>query len=118
VKTEKPWGYELIWAQTDKYVGKLLHVREGTKLSLQYHRAKDETIMVQSGKLELITEEDGRRLSRVMSPGESRHIPPGTVHRMVALEDCDIIEVSTTELDDVVRLEDDYGRADSTEESR
>jgi mannose-6-phosphate isomerase len=111
VKVEKPWGYELIWARTDKYVGKILHIEEGTKLSLQYHRVKDETVYVQSGEMELVVEENGRRRSIIMHPGDARHITPGTVHRMIAAKTCDILEVSTTELDDVVRLEDDYGRA-------
>jgi mannose-6-phosphate isomerase len=111
LKVEKPWGYELIWAKTNRYVGKILHIKKGTKLSLQYHLVKDETICVQSGEMELVIEEEGLRRSIVMRPGDARHIPPGTVHRMIALSTCDILEVSTTELDDVVRLEDDYGRA-------
>jgi len=111
LRIEKPWGYELVWAKTDKYVGKLLHIEQGTKLSLQYHRIKDETILVKSGEMELVIEENGQRSSTILRPGDSRHIPPGTIHRMIALTTCDVIEVSTTELDDVVRLEDDYGRA-------
>ncbi|HUX08140.1 MAG TPA: cupin domain-containing protein [Acidobacteriota bacterium] len=117
MRVEKPWGYELIWARTDKYVGKILHIVEGTKLSLQYHEIKDETIYLQSGEMELVIEENGRRNSTILNPGDTRHIPPGTVHRMIARKTCDVIEVSTTELDDVVRLEDDYGRIDSEEGS-
>ena len=112
LRIEKPWGYELIWARTDKYVGKILHIIEGTKLSLQYHKVKDETIYLQSGEMELVIEEDGRRFSLIMNPGDARHIPPGTIHRMIARTTCDVIEVSTTELDDVVRLEDDFGRVE------
>jgi mannose-6-phosphate isomerase-like protein (cupin superfamily) len=113
-RVEKPWGHELWWALTDRYVGKILHVRKGESISLQYHRVKDESILVQSGKLLFETrpageEGDLRRLE--MGPGDVAHVPPGTVHRMTGLEDCDILEVSTPEVDDVVRLEDRYGRA-------
>lgn len=108
---EKPWGHELIWANTDRYVGKILHIRAGEALSLQYHRVKDETIMLLSGRMELISFSDGEPpTSRVLVPREPVHIPPGLRHRMIALEDTDVVEVSTTELDDVVRLEDRYGR--------
>ena len=113
MRIDKPWGYELIWARTDRYVGKILHIEAGTQLSLQYHRRKDETIYIAAGLMDLVVEEDGRRRTIRMEPGDYRHIPPGTVHRMVAVETCDAFEVSTTELDDVVRLEDDYGRAGS-----
>ena len=103
-RVEKPWGYELIWAHTERYVGKLLHV-------LQYHNKKDETIHVQSGKLLFVVDEGQGLIEKEMSPGESYHIKPLTKHRMVAITDCDILEVSTPELEDVVRLEDSYGRA-------
>ena len=109
-KIEKPWGYELHWARTDRYVGKVLHVRAGHALSLQYHDKKDETIFLWSGKLLLEIQEGDRRIRRDMLPGESVHITPKTIHRMTALEDSDIFEVSTPELDDVVRMEDRYGR--------
>ncbi len=112
VVVDKPWGRELIWAQTDRYVGKILHVRAGEALSLQYHRVKDETIMVLSGRMQLQFFEDGAEPeTREMLPREPFHIPPGLRHRMVAIEDTDVVEVSTTELDDVVRLDDRYGRA-------
>ncbi|HKB77085.1 MAG TPA: cupin domain-containing protein [Myxococcales bacterium] len=111
VRVEKPWGYELIWAHTGRYVGKILHVRAGHALSLQYHRSKDETIYLLAGRLELQTGEGTALDSRVLAPGESFHIPPGLRHRMVAVEDSDVLEASTPELDDVVRLEDRYGRA-------
>ena len=109
-RVEKPWGYELHWAKTDRYVGKVLHVTAGHALSLQYHNQKDETIYLQSGKLLFEVEENGALQAREMAPGDSFHITPKTVHRMTAMDDCDIFEVSTPELDDVVRLEDRYGR--------
>jgi len=111
-RVEKPWGYELIWAHTKQYVGKVLHVRKGEALSYQYHRIKDETISLLHGSMELETELNGDRKKARLEPGDCAHIPPGTRHRMLALEDCDILEVSTPELDDVVRLEDRYGRVD------
>jgi quercetin dioxygenase-like cupin family protein len=109
-RVEKPWGYELHWAKTDRYVGKILHINAGHALSLQYHNKKDETIYVCSGKLLYEIEIDGALTRREMTPGDSIHVPPGTVHRMTALADSDVFEVSTPELDDVVRLEDRYGR--------
>ena len=113
-KIEKPWGYELIWAQTDKYVGKILHINEGCSLSLQYHKIKDETVMVQSGTLTLELETDGIRSGHKLQQGQSCHIPTGTIHRMSAFDgNVVVVEVSTPELDDVVRLEDNYGRTSS-----
>jgi mannose-6-phosphate isomerase-like protein (cupin superfamily) len=109
-RVDKPWGYELHWARTDRYVGKIIHVNAGHALSLQYHNVKDETIFLWSGRLLFEIQEDGRLVSREMRPGERVHITPGTIHRMTALEDSDILEASTPELDDVVRLEDRYGR--------
>ena len=113
-RVEKPWGYELHWAKTDRYVGKLIHVNRGHALSLQYHNQKDETIYLWSGKLLFEIEENGTLTKREMAPGEAVHITPKTVHRMTAIEDADIFEVSTPELHDVVRLEDRYGRAEKT----
>jgi mannose-6-phosphate isomerase-like protein (cupin superfamily) len=113
-RVEKPWGYEIWWARTDRYVGKILHVRKGESLSLQYHNVKEETIRIQSGRLLMETRAAGAEgeLERTeLAPGDVMHIPPRTVHRMTGLEDTDVLEVSTTELDDVVRLEDRYGRA-------
>ncbi len=108
---EKPWGHELIWAHTDRYVGKILHVKKGESLSLQYHRVKDETIMVLAGRLLFEHYEEGREPTRVELPARQPfHVTPGLRHRMTALEDCDLVEVSTPELDDVVRLKDRYGR--------
>jgi mannose-6-phosphate isomerase len=111
-RVEKPWGYELIFAHTDRYVGKILHVNPGQALSLQYHEVKDETLYMSSGEVELLVEEDGKLVETVLRGGESYRIRPFTKHRMIAGEQgCDIIEVSTPELEDVVRLEDRYGRA-------
>ncbi len=109
-KVEKPWGYELIWAHTERYVGKILHIRKGESLSYQYHRIKDETIYLLHGLMELEIGDEKRREKQQLEPEACVHIAPGTRHRMTALEDCDILEVSTPELDDVVRLEDRYGR--------
>src|SRR5688500_19094607 len=109
----KPWGHEIWWARTDRYVGKILHVKQGESLSLQYHRVKEETIRIQSGRLLLETrpaDREGELQRLEMNPGDVFHVTPGTVHRMTGLTDCDILEVSTPELDDVVRLEDRYGR--------
>jgi mannose-6-phosphate isomerase-like protein (cupin superfamily) len=109
-RVDKPWGYELIWAHTEKYVGKILHVNQGESLSYQYHKVKDETVYLLSGSLDLeIGDEQGRQTHR-LKPGDCYRISPGTRHRMTAVEDCDILESSTPELDDVIRLEDRYGR--------
>ena len=111
-KVEKPWGHELIWAVTDRYVGKVLHIKKGEQLSLQYHRQKDETVMVWSGRMRFVHFSEGQPPQQSdLGPGEAFHVTPGLRHRMIALEDCDVFEVSTTELDDVVRLEDSYGRS-------
>ena len=109
-RVEKPWGYELHWAKTAKFVGKIIHVNAGHALSLQYHNIKDETIMVWAGKIKLEIKEKDDMSVRELLPLERVHIPPGTGHRMTAIEDSDILEVSTSELDDVVRLSDRYGR--------
>jgi mannose-6-phosphate isomerase len=110
---QKPWGYEIIWAHTERYVGKILHINKGESLSYQYHVVKDETIRLLSGALEMDIETSGERRKVQLAPGECLHIVPRMKHRMIAIEDCDVLEVSTPELDDVVRLEDRYGRADS-----
>jgi mannose-6-phosphate isomerase len=110
-RVDKPWGHEVIWAVTDRYVGKVLHVKKGERLSLQYHRQKDETVMVWQGRMRFEYFAEGAEpQAKEMGPGEAFHVTPGLRHRMIALEDTDIFEVSTTELDDVVRLEDAYGR--------
>jgi mannose-6-phosphate isomerase-like protein (cupin superfamily) len=114
-KVEKPWGYELIWAQAELYCGKILFVREGHALSLQFHKEKDETIYVQSGRVEFTIGEAGDPLpnTEVVSAGCAFRITPGTIHRMRALDDSMLLEVSTPQLDDVVRLDDLYGRTES-----
>jgi len=110
-KVEKPWGYEEIFAETNDYVGKILFVRQGEALSLQYHEVKEETLRVLEGTLDLVTGPDIERLkNHQIGPETVFHIPPRTLHRMVAVTDCLLLEVSTTQLDDVVRLEDRYGR--------
>jgi len=110
-RVDKPWGHELIWAVTDRYVGKVLHIKKGERLSLQYHNKKDETVMVWTGKMRFEHYVEGQEPQHTdMGPGEAFHVTPGLRHRMIALEDTDVFEVSTTELDDVVRLEDAYGR--------
>ncbi len=106
----KPWGYELIFAHTERYVGKILHINKGEILSLQYHEMKEETLYVVDGELRLTIEHDGDRRELMLRKGEAFHIPPRLIHRMEAVVDTDVAEVSTTELDDVVRLEDRYGR--------
>ena len=111
-RVEKPWGYELIYAHTERYVGKLLHIEPGEALSLQFHNLKDETFFVARGSIELLVEEAGAMVSQQLAEGESYHVTPGTRHRMVAgATGCDLFEVSTPELEDVVRLEDRYGRS-------
>jgi len=109
-RVDKPWGYEVWWAHTDRYVGKLIHVNKGHALSLQYHNRKDETIYVHSGRVLFELQEGDALTQRELEPGQAVHVTPPTVHRMTAIEDSDVFEVSTPETDDVVRLEDRYGR--------
>lgn len=107
----KPWGHETIWARTGDYVGKILHINAGEALSVQYHNVKDETVYLLSGQL-IYRIWDGDRPQDVdLKIGDAYHVTPGTIHQMEAVTDCDILEVSTPHLDDVVRLEDRYGRA-------
>ena len=114
-RVEKPWGYELIWAHTDRYAGKILVIEAGKRLSLQYHRTKDESIFVIRGRLCLELEgADGRLEELELGPGEHRRIPVGRRHRFSARERVELVEVSTPELDDVVRLQDDFGRSGSS----
>ena len=109
-RVNKPWGYELIFAKTGRYVGKILHINKGESLSLQYHEMKEETLYVVDGELRLTIEYEGDRRELPLRKGEAFHIPPRLIHRMFAVVDTNVAEVSTTELDDVVRLEDRYGR--------
>jgi mannose-6-phosphate isomerase-like protein (cupin superfamily) len=114
-RVEKPWGWELVWAETSAYAGKLLFIRAGESLSLQLHQVKEESWLVREGRARLeLGERDGELLEQEIRPGDAFHFLPGTVHRVTALEDTLVIEVSTPHLDDVVRLEDEYGRAGTT----
>jgi len=108
----KPWGHETIWAHSERYVGKILHINAGHELSVQYHNKKDETVYLLSGEIVYRVQPPGRdALDDVqLKIGESFRITPGTIHQMIALTDCDVLEVSTPEIDDVVRLSDKYGR--------
>jgi mannose-6-phosphate isomerase len=116
-RVDKPWGHELIWALTDEYCGKLLFVRAGHSLSLQFHREKDESWLVQAGraKVELSRAGDAVQNAEIVGQGAAFRLRPGTVHRLTALDDTTILEVSTAQIDDVVRLEDNYGRAGTSE---
>jgi quercetin dioxygenase-like cupin family protein len=110
-RVEKPWGHELIWAHTDRYVGKVLVIEAGKRLSLQRHLVKDESILVTAGRLLLTLEDEtGTVVVEELGPGDHRHVPTGRIHRYEAIERTELMEVSTPELDDVVRLEDDFGR--------
>jgi mannose-6-phosphate isomerase len=111
-RIDKPWGHELIWALTDDYCGKLLFIKAGESLSLQFHREKEESWLVHAGRARLDMAAPGEKVPRseVVGPGAAFHIVPGTVHRVTALEDTTIVEVSTPQIEDVVRLEDRYGR--------
>ena len=110
-RVDKPWGHELRWAITDRYLGKLIHVNRGHQLSLQYHVEKDETIFIWSGALDLLLENDAGVVERHrLTAGMSARVLPGRKHRFIAIEDTDLVEVSSPEIDDVVRLEDSYGR--------
>ncbi len=113
-RVSKPWGHELIFAENERYAGKILHLNAGHCLSLQYHERKDETLYVLSGEVHLSVEVEGEMKEMRLKPGEAYRIKPGVRHRMRAEEPCDLVEVSTPELTDVVRLEDAYGRAGTT----
>jgi mannose-6-phosphate isomerase len=109
-RVEKPWGYELIWAETERYVGKILHINAGKRLSRQYHNRKEETFLVQAGEMDLEIGPASDLKTIRMNKLDAFHCLPKTIHRMIAVTDVDVVEVSTPELDDVVRLEDAYGR--------
>ena len=111
-KTEKPWGYELLYALTSLYVGKIIFVKKGFRLSLQYHKEKDESMYLLKGKvLFTVQPQNGKMTETIGEPGFCIHLPPMTTHRVEAVEDATILEVSTPQLSDVVRLQDDYGRS-------
>ncbi len=115
-RVPKPWGHELIWAHTDRYVGKILVIEAGKRLSLQKHELKDESIYVVAGSLRLHLEgDDGVVRVEELGPGEHRRVATGRIHRYEAIERCELMEVSTPELDDVIRLEDDFGREGTSE---
>ena len=115
-RIDKPWGYELRWAITDRYLGKIIHVDAGQQLSLQYHVQKDESILVLRGELDLVLEDgEGELLVHRLGEGMSARVHPGRRHRFRAVSDVDLVEVSSPEIDDVVRLSDDYGRAGTSE---
>ena len=109
-RVDKPWGYELRFIATDRFAGKVLFITAGSQLSLQYHEKKEEAFLVQQGRLELVLGSDEEQRVVELGPDEAWHVTPGTVHRFRAVSDCLLFEVSTPELDDVVRIEDDYGR--------
>lgn len=111
-RVEKPWGHEIIWAHTDRYVGKILHITAGHALSVQYHEQKDETVYLLAGEMKYwVKLDDGEELRDMrLAIGDAFRITPGTIHYMEAVTDCDVLEASTPELDDVVRLNDRYGR--------
>ena len=109
-RTEKPWGYEILWAHTDRYVGKILHIEPGHVLSLQYHNKKDESIYVLSGEIILRVQEGDTLIERPMAQGVAFHIHPKVIHQFEAVVSTDLLEASTPEIDDVVRLKDRYGR--------
>ncbi len=115
-RVDKPWGYELIWGHTQAYVGKILHVEAGHALSLQYHEVKDETMYLLSGEIEIeLGDHEDALEMHVLQPGQSVHLEPGRRHRLTARVTSDVVEVSTPELDDVVRLDDRYGRTGTKE---
>ncbi|HMG69528.1 MAG TPA: cupin domain-containing protein [Gemmatimonadaceae bacterium] len=116
-RVPKPWGHETIWARSDRYMGKILHINAGHELSVQYHNRKDETVYLLSGEIVYRVQKEGDDVLDDMHlrVGESFRITPGTIHQMIAVTDCDVLEVSTPEIDDVVRLSDKYGREGTTD---
>jgi mannose-6-phosphate isomerase-like protein (cupin superfamily) len=110
-RVSKPWGHEIIWAHTDRYCGKILHIKAGEQLSVQYHERKDETVYLLSGELRYWVKLGEEPIQDVrLQVGDAFRITPGTIHYMEAVTDCDVLEASTPELDDVVRIQDRYGR--------
>ena len=110
-RVDKPWGHEIIWALTDRYCGKVIAIDAGRRLSLQKHLHKEESVLVLTGRMRLWLEDEGGTVQPIeLGPGDHRHVPVGRIHRFEAIEQCEIVELSTPELDDVIRLEDDFGR--------
>ena len=114
VRVPKPWGYEIIWARSERYVGKIIHISAGHALSVQYHNRKDETVYLLAGELTYWVREGEEMRDMKLKVGDAFRITPGTIHYMEAVTDCDVLEASTPELDDVVRLSDRYGREGTT----
>ena len=114
-RVEKPWGHELRFVRTDRFAGKVLFIKAGSQLSLQYHEQKEEAFLVQQGQLELVLGKGDEQRVETLGPNDAWHVLPGTVHRFRALSDCLLFEVSTPELEDVVRIEDDFGREGTTD---
>ena len=110
VRVPKPWGHEIIWAHTERYVGKILHINAGHALSVQYHERKDETVYLLRGELKYWVKTGDAMKDMRLKEGDAFRITPGTIHYMEAVTDCDVLEASTPELDDVIRLKDRYGR--------
>jgi mannose-6-phosphate isomerase-like protein (cupin superfamily) len=117
-RVDKPWGHELRFVRTERYAGKVLYITAGSQLSLQYHERKDEAFLVHAGQLELVLGQGAAQRAQLLGPGAAWHVPAGTTHRFRAVTDCVLFEVSTPELEDVVRLEDDYGRAGTADGPR
>ena len=116
---QKPWGHEEIWAHTDQYVGKLLFIRKNCRLSLQHHQVKEEHMRLQTGEVIVFLEnENGKLEEHHLFPKDAIHIPPNRKHRVLAIEDSEIIEVSTTEIDDIIRHDDDYGRVSTLDKAK
>ncbi len=115
-RVSKPWGYETIWAHSERYTGKIIHINAGHELSVQYHNKKDETVYLLSGQIIYRVQRNGDEvLDDVrLQVGESFRVIPGTIHQMVAVTDCEVLEVSTPEVNDIVRLSDKYGREGTT----
>jgi mannose-6-phosphate isomerase len=114
-RVDKPWGYELRFVRTERFAGKVLFIKAGSQLSLQYHEQKDEAFLVQQGRLELVLGKGADERVEPLGPNDGWRVEPGTVHRFRAVTDCLLFEVSTPELEDVVRIEDDYGREGTTD---
>ncbi len=114
-RVDKPWGYELRFIRTERFAGKVLFIKAGSQLSLQYHDRKEEAFLVQEGRLELVLGKGDEQRVETLGPGDAWHVTPGTVHRFRGVSDCLLFEVSTPEMEDVVRIEDDYGRKGTTD---
>ncbi len=111
VRVDKPWGYEIIWAETDQYIGKILHINKGHMLSLQMHEFKEETLFVHKGKVDVVLQDfEGVLRSQTYGEYKTIHIPPKTIHRIIGIEESELLEVSTAHPNDIIRFEDNYGR--------